>query len=419
MIKRILFLLLFSFPLSFVVGQVNFYSEDNYLQERAKDNFLGVLIDKGFQNLAATIEDSIFYLTVENRLYRDEIDALKAIIKEFPVNTYSHFEDLHITLQNRGIPTVSTQFSSLSSSDSILNTKSYFFNPKWSTIALEREWRKRFKNKIANTGNYRIEIEVEPQLRLILGAKKDPIIHQLNLLPSLNLYLWRGAKLRLQSIIPIWDEFDVAKEDLVRPGLLTFSQYIPLPKQFLLRASLGYFTQYRYGGELELNKFLGRKGNLLLQARVGYTGFASFPKFHLLEEPEKGWQFSNISYLTYAFAIEGRIPTWDMRTRVSWQKNLLNKKVLRAEVWRQFDELQVGFFVYRYEDKQNYGFSLAIPIFPKKYRKPNWVQLRSSKYFRYTYHTTLNFAPIYSTGEDIWDFYKNVTPDFINNQLVE
>lgn len=401
--------------LSIILGQVSFTTGNEGITERAKDNLLSTLLDKGLQNLAAVEQDSTLYLTFENRVYRSDFKLLQSLTEAFAKDTYFQFEHVEVTIQNRGLPIIKTSFSNANFAAE--NKVNGLFTLNHSVLADYKEWKQRFGKKQTNKGQYRAEIEIGVQLKLALGAQRDPILHQVSLLPALNLYLWRGAQIKLQGLVPLSDELDIVEEQFWRPRLLVLDQYLPLPKQFLLRASVGYFTERRYGTALELNKFLGKQGQVLLQVRTAYTGFASFPKVLGVEFPEKGWQIGGVNYWTYGLAAEWRIPRWELRTRLEWEKSLLNKEVVRVEVWRQFNELQLGFFAFQYEKQENYGFRIAIPILPKKYAKPGRVHIKPSRYFRYTYHSTQNYATKFSVGEDLWDFYKTLHPGFIQHHI--
>lgn len=417
---KIIILLLSSLWSSSVLGQVEFHPTVEERQEQELSEHTAALIQKGLQNVAVTALGSTLYVTFENRRFRDEIEALKEAIDIFSKQRSGRYEIIEYTLQNRGVPTVTSTFSPTKKGKRE-GTYSGNLQLLSSHLANYKSWQERFTDKLENnnSGNWRIEFEVAPQLLLALGAERDPILHQVNLLPAANMYLWRGAKLRFQGIVPILDELKNPADQFWRPRLMTFSQYIPLPKQFIIGGTVGYFTNRRYGAVVEVNKFLGKRSQILLQARIGFTGFASFPKVIGVEDPVKGWQIGDLRYWTYHLAAEYVIPRWSLRTRLEWRKVLLNQEVIRAEVWRQFNEIQLGFFLYRFSDEENYGFQLALPLFPRRYAKPKRIHFKTNRYFNYTYHTTQSYAIDFSTEEDIWLFYETLHPALFHNRFYQ
>lgn len=414
-LKKIIFFVALSFfycPDS--MGQGIFFQEEKEIEERAKENLVSTLIAKGFQNISIAAEDSTLHLTLENRLYRSETAAIKKIISLIAAESYSSYQHIELTLQNQGIPFSKVDFSNtFNKTEGLLN-----YHISSYTSDIQSYWRTYFlQNQFYNKGQYRFELEFEPQLKLALGSKEDAIKHQINLLPNLNFYLWKGAQLNFQGILPISSEWNIPEDKFWRPYRITFRQYVSLAPQTLLRGTIGYFTNRRYGAELALHKLLGQQGNYAIEAQIAYTGFASFPKVLWVEEPEKGWQIGDVNYLSYGIGLEYRIPKWNTRFSLKWRKNLLDQKLVRAEVWRQFKELQIGFFAYQYEGQRNYGFDITIPIFPKKYAKPKWLQIKPSRFLRYTYHTTQNYVSDFSTGVSWWDFYKNTNASFLHQNL--
>lgn len=399
-------------------AQTVFEAQPNRAKEEQISQFENNLIKQGLQNVVVSIGDSMLHVTFENRRFRDEVDAVEKVAEIFQQQPTLSYQALEFTLQNRGIPTLSGVLQRILIKEN-KDSSSVQLLPEQTRIADYNLWAQRFEQEKANNGNWRVEFEFEPQLLLALGARRDPILHQINLLPSANIYLWRGARLRFQGIIPISDELKNPEDQFWRPRLITLSQYVVLPKKILLSATLGYFTERRYGVALQASKFFGAKSRFLLQANAAYTGFGSFPQVINVDTPTRGWQFSNLNYFNYSIAGEYIIPSWNLRVRLAYQKALLNRKVVRAEVWRQFDELQLGFFLYRFTGESNYGFIVNIPLFPKRYGKPGRIHFKTSRFFNYTYHTTQFYATDFSAGEDLWRFYETLHPAFFNNRLQE
>lgn len=413
---KIIISLICCFLATYGFGQVEFHLTEKERKEKKLTEYSNALHNQGFQNIAVIEEKRTLHVTFENRRFRNEIDALKKAIDIFYEQVGLNYQAIEYTLQNRGIPTLTSNFAKLKKEDresaSVISLQLLS-----SQIADTKDWYERFGNRLKNKGQWSLEFEVAPQLFLALGSARDPILHQLNLLPTANLYLWKGARIKMQGIVPISDELKNPEDKFWRPRLMTFSQYIQLPKQFIVSGTLGYFTSRRYGGALEVNKFLGKNSKLLAQGGVGLTGFASFPKTVNVDTPIKGWQIGDLNYWTYYLAAEYIIPRWSLRTRLEWRKVLLNRSLVRAEVWRQFNELQLGFFLFRFDGQENYGFQLAFPLFPKRYAKPGRIHFKTSRFIDYTYHTTQYYASDFSTGENLWQFFETLHPAFMNTRF--
>ena len=379
-----------------------------------RGEILAGLTAQGFQNLSVHQDQDRLTVGFENRVYRFEPKAVKKVMAFLQTLDVSRYRVLELQLKYRGIPLVNFRYhtENLNWFTGRHGTRQYLGKPQ---VNLAREpWRP--SERTINTGQFKAEVVLIPQLRLGLGGHPDPFVHQVNLLPTANLYLWPGSRLRFQAILPVSNEFQVPEDKMIRPGLMTFNQVVKLPAQSYASFTAGYFTNYNYGISLQVGKFFGR-GNLFLQARLGYTGYASFPRRIGYDQPQRGWQFSDIDYLDYSGSLSYRHPGLDLILKLEFGRFLLSKEMLRFSATRQFGEIDLGFFALLVDDGENYGFRLSVPLFPSRYFKPRRLQLRPARYFQYTYHGTQNYVPYYETGERLADIFRHRHPGFLEGQL--
>lgn len=376
------------------------------------------MVAEGFQSVSIKKENDSFYLAYENRVYRYEVMAIKKIIQLVAPIIGSDATKLILITKKQQIPVLNTtlELADYSTFQNGLIDKTTFINRLVMTqkkIPFKKgDWAIFDKN----TSQYKIEIEVEPDLNLVLGGAPDPILHQLNLIPAVNLYLWKGAQFKFQAILPISNEIAILEETFVRPGILSFSQQIRLPSNLFAALSVGYFSAYRYGSALDLTKYLFN-GKLVLRGHLGYTGYASYPKRLGVDEPEKVWQYADIGYTDYKVSMDYFIAKWNLQAGVEYGKVLYNKKMIGIHVTQNFKELKLGFFSFKTDDGYNYGVKLAIPIMPKKYWNPKQFSIKPSSHLNYTYYTTEQYISQYNTGK--YDNFHNqsLTPNQIQNLL--
>jgi len=117
----------------------------------------------------------------------------------------------------------------------------------------------------------------------------------------------------------------------------------------------------------------------------------------------------------YRLGADYWLSKWNTRVGLSYGKVLHQKRVLRLEVAQQFKETEIGFFAFKTDRGNNYGFQLAIPIFPKKYWKPKFISIRPANQFTYTYHSTQNRIQDYNTG--IPKNENTLNPALLKNHL--
>ena len=381
-------------------------------------NLSTAISKKGYQSVALVVATNQLYIYYENRVQRFEPQVIIDVIKTIGVNNFPiEVETIHLITQKLQQPLVTTSFT-------VKDLKSWTKGAIPLTTFVNsidiRQGGKRLKKQknkvITNSGNYSLELEIKPQIGLGLGGFPDAVVHRFYLLPTFNVHLWKGAQLQMEIILPISSEFDITGEHFIRPGILSFSQTIRLPKQLWLQGAIGYFSKNRYGGRLSTAKFLFN-GSLSITGEIGYTGYASYPMKLGVEKAIKGWEYADIDYLDYSVGMAYWFKDWNTQVKLEYAKVLFNKKQVKLSVLQRFNEVDIGFFALKTERGNNYGMQLNIPIFPKKYWNPKRLSIRPAHSLNYTYHATQFFADQYKTGNAIADFYRQLNPEFIKKQL--
>ncbi len=368
------------------------------------------LVKSGFENVAVVREDKELIVTYENRRYRDELAAAKEVIAIVISLTN---EELEVTLipQNRKIPLVAMRVA--------VNRYAEPANGNSATAAIGAatevdldfgaSWKKLQAVPRANASTWKLDLVIHPQFNAEFASYNDPVAPQINLAPALNTSLWKGMSLVAQLIIPLYNE--LGKEgDYARPGLLAANQTLRLPRNIFVSASLGYFTQNRYGIDVEAQKYF-LNGKAAFGANWGYTGHAAYFK--------GVWSYSPLEHQTMMLSSEFRLPHIDLSLRAAYGKFLYQDTGWRVDLVRQFREVDFGFFILRSEAEMNTGFHFSIPIFPPKHLRARIIRIRTAEYFpwEYRYKGFPESGVLYDTGSSINAFMKRLNPSYVRNQV--
>jgi hypothetical protein len=383
-----------------------------------QDSLQQVLEKAGWLNITSDANADRLIVGFENRIYRFEAKAIKELVKIIAPILGGRFSSLDLIVMSRNVPLIGVSLSldAWRNFQNGVNTFQDFANSIQTTLDIRDDWQRLRARPVRHPGAYRIDAFVDPQLKMALGGYPKPVLAQINLLPTANVFLWRGAQFTAQAVVPIINKIPIPEDKFLRPGLITFNQYFRLPGATFLGLSAGYFTNYSYGAEIELSKIF-LNGRIIWRGKAGYTGYASYPQRLRVEKPLPGWQISSLSYVDYQSSIEYRLPKYDLVTKVEAGRFLYFQNAIRVSVVRQFRETDIGFFAVKNSIGSNYGFQVSLPIAPKKYGKPKTVQFRPGKAFNYTYTATQYTMEEYRTGNDIYAFFKKLNPLFIKNQL--
>lgn len=384
---------------------------------KGTEHLVQQLVNQGFQGISATSIDSALVIFYENRLYRLESSAVHHILNEINSSLELSYNKIILITKKQDIPLIAWEINPTDYRS--LNEKKISAEQFTNRIGISNS-SKYFKLKKAfsttkNSGNYKIELMLEPTLGLALGGFPDPVLHQINLNPTLNLFLWKGAQVKLQGIFPISNELEIPEEKYARPGMLSFNQQLRLPKNLFLNAGVGYFTENRYGMNLSAKKLL-LNGNLALKGSIGYTGYASYKEISAQEFSIKKWQYSDLNYLDYSVGADYWFSKWNLNVGISYGKFLNEKRTVRIEINQNFKETVIGFFAFKTNAGNNYGMNIAVPFFPKKYWKPKFLSIRPPTHFRYTYHSNQYYVQEYWSGQNAYERILN--PSLLKYQLL-
>ncbi len=391
-------------------------------QNGLADSLKHHLVKSGLENVAVVVEDRHLIVTYENRIYRHEIRAAQEVMAILSSLVKA---GMQITLipQNRKIPLVAITFEA-DGKPAFTNgeaSRRQYFSPAEVSLDVEPAWSKVRALPQANSSSWKFDLVVHPQVKAQFGKRTDPVESQINLAPEINVSFWKGMSISAQWIIPLQNELEeesgfpslqnkYRKEgNFARPGLLTFNQTWRAPQNTMISATLGYFTQHRYGADAEIKKYFFN-GKASLGANLGYTGYAAYLK--------GVWSYSPIDLVTAFVNTEYRFSRFDLGLRATYGKFLDQDKGWRIDIRRQFSETDIGFFVSNTEAGTNGGFNFSLPIFPSKHLAPGPIRARTANYFpwEYRYWGGLENTMRYNTGNPVEAFMKRLNPDYIKNQ---
>ncbi len=375
------------------------------------------LAEKGFENVHVVVEGGRVIVTSKSKTYQDGVKAIREVMANLLSGAKEELDgkQKNITLisQSRKIPVVAISIPG-NEYLSLLSSKPPGREPIANVdISLDvgSAWRKTRRITKAQSSLWKLDIIIHPQFKANFGDYNDPVEAQVNLAPRITTTLWKGMSISAQVIIPLYNELGELGE-YWRPGLLTLNQTLRLPLDTFASATAGYFTQDRYGGDLEVRKYFA-DGRLSIGANAGYTGFASYFK--------GVWYYTNIDHLTGSINARYRISRFNLSLGATYGRFLYKDEGWRFDVFRRFGETGIGFFALKTRGGTNGGFSLAIPIFPSRHLPAGRIRVSPAKEFQweYRYKTLPKRGIQYNTGNRIDDFMKGFDPSYVKNQMVE
>ncbi|MFC2134310.1 YjbH domain-containing protein [Bacteroidota bacterium] len=412
---KLLYNLFLQLPLILIliypVGSVYSAGEDNSGIVTKLKNF-------GFENIVILIENDACTISYENRIFRDEIEAIEKIL-ELTADDFSEYNKLILVPRNLILPICTIEFelekyfaflSREIPRDVFIESVNYSLD----TDTISKELKKIERE---NKSELKTDILIYPSIKTRHGDYEKLLQVQAGLNPTVHTTLSRGISIFAQAIIPVYDNL-IDDSNFIRPGILAFNSLFRLPSNIFMSTTVGQFAnvdrygikyEHRYGIDWEIKKYFAN-GIWALGVNMGYTGESSYK--------DQIWKFMTMNTFTYFINAGYRIEKYNLRIAAKYGQYIYEDNSLRLDVSRQFGEVEIGFYTILSEDMKNGGFNLSIPLFPSKYYN-SVVRVLPPKYFRYEYRAKRlpRQGHMYETGYDVDDFFKLLTQDYVKNYL--
>lgn len=390
------------------------FSDESFLTLVRSD-----VLNNGFENVRIAIIDNTLQVEYENRILRNDVVAAGVITHILTKHTTDDFEALLIPL-NRGIPICAIRFMSADYRKFMSGAmdKREFAN----ALHIE-EYSRTIKPAVAlaraarvSSSFRKLDFTVAPGHTIQFGNYEDSFKFNGYFLPDVSTCLWPGAALRMQVLVPVYDEIGMYTKE-VRLSRLTLNQVFRLPAGGLASVSVGAFEPTRYGLSTEAGYFLLNR-RFWVGAGLDYTGFLLYQN--------KEWLYSKEKVRTDRAFIYYFLPWLDFSVGVQYADYLMGDHGWLMDVSRTLGDFKLGFYVARTDVDKFGGVRLTVPLSPMRQPAARRVRLNwpSSYNWNYrmtsetiTYDVPLATGQTISSGFDLIDFQKKMVTSYIRNNV--
>jgi len=400
-------------------GMATGYSEEGDVlaikRELANDGFLDV-------NCLIT-EDYSVLVSFENDPYRFEATAISRVLEiVYALVSSNNYSRIILIVNKLQIPIVQIEApikvidqykSGAISASEFKNQIVISFRTKSARLLSKG-------NKVnSSAGN--VDLVLKPKLGLNLGAYDYPFRYLFNLNPLLKVKLWKGAYFAPEFNLPLFDFKLDLKYNYARLENLALTQFLKLEGSTFLRLSAGLFNGRRYGGEFEIGKYF-INGKLFVRTKIACTGSAIYLNkgvsgVNNTKYEKDVWEIAPISYFNHYSSIEYRFPTYNLAVNLGYGKYLFENNVWNVLVYRHFNEYLLGFNAFVSETGRNYGFVVQIPLSPGKYIVNTKINVKPSRFIKYSYLATTDYVDSFEAGLSVNDLILDLNPSLLKNYL--
>ena len=255
-----------------------------------------------------------------------------------------------------------------------------------------------------NRSSWKPDLCVYPQVFLENTSFDKLYRYSISLAPALEMPLWKGAELTAQVIFPIVGN-QQGELKQIRPGVVALKQGFYWKRNWKTTIEAGLLTNHR-------------DGRWELGGRLGLTVYS------LIDN--QGWTVTNRPKVNAGVYARAYIPVWNTEVTVEGNRFVYGDYGVKGDLTRHFGEYTVGLYGIYTGGMVNGGFSFAIPLPGRKYKRWKGMRVKPADYFSYTYsmvawgeYIDRNLGRDYQTqpGENrSKGFYQ---PDFIKDFLIK
>jgi hypothetical protein len=370
------------------------------------------VVRNGFENVRVFRLGSAIQVEYENRIFRNELVAA-GVVAHILSDRAAEDQDLVLIPLNRGLPMCAIHLSN-SEYKNFISGK--IANREFADRLKIEEYSRQAGQAGGPSSFRKLDFTVSPGHTIQLGNYEDSFKFYGYLLPDVSTYLWPGAALRLQLLVPVYDEIGMYTKE-VRLSRLSLNQVVRLPAGGLASVSVGAFEPSRYGVSSEAGYFLMNR-RFWVGAGLDYTG--------LLLYQNKEWQYSKKTVRTDRAFIYYFLPWLDFSVGVQYADYLMGDHGWMLDVARTVGDFKIGIYAARTDMDKFGGFRLTIPLSPMRQPAARRVRLNwpSSYNWNYrmtsetvTYDVPLATGQTISSGFELIDFQKKLVTSYIRNNV--
>jgi hypothetical protein len=340
-------------------------------RSRDADLVTRTLVARGFANVATVVEGSDVFVTFENTRFRDLRRALREVASD--VHPLLDGGELVLVPSVDGVPLGTARYPAAPTPDAS-SVDDLPGGPR-ASLSLSGLPRALLSAPRASSSFGRVDVVVHPWFEASFGDYEEPVRSRTGVAPEVRIALRRGLRLSAQMLFTLQDDLPTG-ESRIRPGLVTLSQTVRLPRNVFVHAAAGAFTPNRYGADVHARAYTS-SGRWFAGGELGQTGLTSFAR--------DGWQRSPMDSRTALVEAGWRDLRHGLTIHATAGAFLGDQQGIRLDVVRQFGEVDFGGFVTTSEQGKNGGALLRIPLGVGKHPRPGAIRLRAADAFRWEY----------------------------------
>lgn len=299
---------------------------------------------------------SLFKLGLEHRSMNNPLDIIR--LASFICNKYG-FEPLGFTLFRKG---------------QVIHESHVESNESISTQYLSDAYVRDF-NRLFSLKKYRLNTYLTPDVKVRFGYYENPIQTKADLIWGSEMVLFRGLSLFSGVSIPLTNDLDT--QDLSLSLAPTYLEYFSqIIDGHFIQVSTGTFFNNRYGLDYQY-RFMSPNKSWGMGLRYAYSGFYFYPSNRVY--------FANPDNQLVLVDFEYFFPKQRISLLIQVGQYLDSDQGAKVELFKQYRNIELGFFSSLTKTGSNAGFKIMLPLLPNKIIRTRAFEFRTDEAFRWEY----------------------------------
>jgi hypothetical protein len=255
-------------------------------------------------------------------------------------------------------------------------------------IILEETDKVTLPNKIWIFPDYKLDIQVLPDLRTLFGLRTNPVRLKLGGILQTSIPLFRGFVLTGGIYLPVKNQID-DQPLTIRPSPIFINKFAKIGAANFLSLSAGMFYNDSYGLNLQY-----QRQNFKSLFTYGFETSISGKYYYYPEN----FKYIEAKQLLFLANTSYRFRKKDILLKLSAGQFLYDDRGVKLEMINQFRKAEVAFFGISTKNGSTLGIKVSFRIWPGSIVETSKFRLRTADDFSYNY--------IYTAGYKIGETYR-------------
>ncbi|MGN1263584.1 MAG: hypothetical protein ACI4TW_06060, partial [Prevotella sp.] len=319
----------------------------------------------GFENVKVDERDGVVYAMFEDRAYRGTWRGFGVMLQELAKN-YPAATRFEVVVLDTKVPVACTHAKR--------NTEGWHVNVDYDVQAVVEALR---DVKTENNSFGKVDVYLHPKVSIDNHRLDVLCEYAVSIAPSIETTLWRGARVTIQPVIPLFGGNLPERSTLrhLRLGIADIEQELTRGGRWSAKVAAGLLYSDMAGVHAEAGYRLTKSLGVKLQAGITGDALSDGDGYHF-EKPDR------VSFLAKTDWYEWRT---GLQVQLTGGRFAYGDYGGRIDVTRHFGEYAIGLYGALSEGEHNAGFHFAIPMGEKRQRRNGPLRLRLPEYFNWEY----------------------------------